>query len=291
MRRIISEAFIDHARLAERSALTSSAQSSMRIAICFFGVTRNFRRYTWNSIRQSLLAPVAGKDPRFRKYGHFNLVDRINNPRTGEHNIPIDLCELEDLGCDRVSHTDQVAADHEEKFRDDFEYLQRFGDAWGDQFNSLKNCLRQFHSLDCVTETLLHSGERFDLVIYSRVDLQFLGRVKIPKIRPGTLYTPWFDKFHGLNDRFALGDTATMTRYGKRGEMARQYCEETGGPFHAEKFLRWYAQKQNLEMSDLTSVEFGRARANGAVVYPRTDFVARAQYFFKAAVRPFWNRP
>jgi len=95
-------------------------------------------------------------------------------------------------------------------------------------FYSLRNLVRQLYSLNQVTDILLHANEHFDLVIYSRADIRFEKRIEIPAIQPGKLYTPWFGKNGGLNDRFAMGDFATMIKYGKRYSMMWQYCQETG---------------------------------------------------------------
>lgn len=243
----------------------------MRIAVCFYGITRRLKEHTLASIERNLLAPVAQRDASYERFGHFNLVNRISNPRTGEKDIPVDPLEYQLLRCHQVSHTDQAQLDAEL----DCEAFQKFGDAWADGFGSLRNLLRQFHSLNQVTQLLVRSGRLFDLVIYSRADLQFEQKVEIPRIRPGTLYTPWFGKCGGLNDRFAIGDFATMTKYGRRGAMALQFCQDTGRPLHAERSLGWYARKLRMRLVDLTSVDFHRVRADGTV--PLWDTIARTR--------------
>ncbi len=243
----------------------------MKIAVCFFGITRKLKEHTLESIEQCLLAPVAQRDPSYKKFGHFNLVHQISNPRTGEENIPVDPHEYKLLQCDLISHTDQDRLDA----GFDCGIFEKFGDAWEDNFSSLRNLLRQLHSLNQVTELLIQARQQFDLVIYSRVDLGFEGKVEIPRVRPGTLYTPWFSKSGGLNDRFAMGDFATMVKYGQRGSTARQYCQETGRPLHAERFLSWYARKHGMHTVDLTSIGFHRVRANGTV--PSWDATMRTR--------------
>jgi len=243
----------------------------MKVALCFFGITRNLRANTLSSIQSRLMAALAEKDPHYRKFGHFNLIRSVSNPRAGENNILIDPDEFKLLGCDPVTTTDQALLDEHL----DIASLQKFGDVWEDNFSSLKNLMRQLYSLEQVTSLLLAAKQHFDLVVYSRADLRFERKVEFPRIRPRTLYTSWFGKGGGLNDRFAMGDFETMIAYGQRGQLARRYCEETGKPLHAERFLWWVTKKQGLRRADLTSIDFCRVRANGAV--PEWDLVVKAR--------------
>jgi len=234
-----------------------------------------------------LLKPVMKLDPSCKRFGHFNIVNAVCNPRSRENDVPVDPHDYETLNCQVVDNTSQECLDKDPRFQEAFERLKEFGDGWKDNFNSLRNCLRQFHSLERVTNLIENSSERFDLVIYTRVDLYFTTRLVIPRVHSGTLYTPWFDKYHGLNDRFAMGDRATMLKYGRRPALALRYCEETGKPFHAERFLGWYAREQQLRMADLTSFEFCRVRAHGSFVYPCTTPTARFRYRVKKAFGSF----
>jgi len=234
----------------------------MRIAVCFFGITRNFGKFALDSINSNLLAPVAQLDPNFRKIAHFNRIDRITGKRSPENNVSVDTEEYKLLNCDPVALTDQEEVDQSI----DFDHIKQYGDSWRNDFSSLENLLRQFYSLNAVTDLLLREGRHYDLIIFSRVDLRFAVRLKLPKIRPATLYTPRFDRFRGLNDRFALGDLPTMVAYGRRQSMARQYCSHLGVPLTAEHYLFWCMKKQGFATRFLTSLEFNRIRAQGKII-------------------------
>jgi hypothetical protein len=233
----------------------------MKAAICFFGLTRNLKQHTLHSIENLLERPVASKDPGYRKFGHFNRIRTVSNPRTGEKNVSVDIDEYKLLNCEwvRLSDADPPG------FAQRLEEIKRFGDAWGDGFVSLGNLLRQLYSLNEVTSLLMESGIIFDLVVYSRVDIRFEREVVIPAVQPGRIYTPYFGRNGGLNDRFALGDMATMVRYGQRYSLVNDYCRETGQPLHSEKFLKWCVKKHCLRDAVLTSTEFRRIRANGQI--------------------------
>jgi len=254
----------------------------MKIAVCFFGITRNLREHTLASIKEHLFAAVAHYDPGFKRFAHFNRVRQLSNARSGETGLEVAADEARLLECHAMAETDQDRLD----VQTDYQAFETFGDAWQDKFGSLRNLLRQLHSLAQVTELLRGSGECFDLVIYTRADLRFERKVDLPHLRPRTLYTPWFGKGGGLNDRFALGDLPTMVLYGQRGALARQYCQETGKPLHAERLLGWCARKYHLRQADLTTIRFSRVRANGTV--PAPDLIVK--YRLKYRVRRAWNR-
>ena len=249
----------------------------MRIAVCFFGITRNFSRHTLDSIERYLFAEAAKHDPHFTRFAHFNKLTAVTSKRSREASVPIDPEEFKLLNCKVAEQTGQEQVDQEI----DLEYIKQFGDNWHDDFGSLKNLLRQFYSLNAVTELLLRNQEAFDVVIYSRVDVRFETPVEIPTIHPRTLFTPWFDKYHGLNDRFAMGDFETMMTYGRRQSIIRQYCEETGKPLGAESYLLWYAKKIGLRTRDLTSLNFSRVRAHGVVQPIDCTPKAKLKYYFK----------
>jgi len=229
-----------------------------------------------------LLGPVTRLDPSHKQFGHFNILDAVTNPRSRENNVPIDQKDKESLDCEIIDSTFQESLDCDPHFQETFGRLKQFGDSWNDNFHSLRNCLRQLHSLERVTKVLEESGRRFDVVIYTRVDLHFTSPLVIPRrIGAKTLYTPWFDKYRGLNDRFAMGDQPTMLKYGRRRQLAVHCCEETRKPFHAERFLSWYARQLRLHTVDLTSFEFCRVHAHGSIDCPATNPRARLHYRLK----------
>src|SRR5262245_42367461 len=114
----------------------------MKVALCFFGITRNLRAHTLASLQNQLMAALAEKDPQYRKFGHFNLISSVSNPRAGENNIPIVPDEFKLLECDTVSTTEQAWLDNHL----DFVATEKFGDVWEDNFASLRNLLRQLYS-------------------------------------------------------------------------------------------------------------------------------------------------
>ena len=241
----------------------------------FFWHNAQFFEIHADSIERYLFAEVARCDPNFKRFAHFNKIAEVSNKRSKENSVPINPEEYTLLKCDAVAQTDQEIVDQQI----DFEQMKKYGDNWRDNFGSLKNLLRQFYSLNAVTDLI--AQQKFDLVIFSRVDIRFESPIEIPLVRPGTLYTPWFDKYHGLNDRFAMGDFDTMVTYGRRQSRIREYCEQTGRPLGAEAYLRWYVRSERLRSRDLTSVNFSRVRAHGVVSPIDRSAKAKLKYHLK----------
>jgi hypothetical protein len=250
----------------------------MRIAVCFVGVTRNYSKHTLDSIQRNVFDVVSKHDPHFKRFAHFNKLEVLTNQRSRENGVALDQEEYKLLNCDVVEQTDQSLVDQ----RIDFEHLKQFGNLWKDNFGTLKNVLRQMYSLNAVADILERQNTKFDLVICSRICLRFYKPIEIPRtIRPRTLYTPWFQRYHGLNDRFALGDLETMLLFARRQSMARNFVEETGLPMGAENYLLWYARKKGLNTPHLTSMNFSRVRADGTERAIKDNTTEKLKYYFK----------
>jgi hypothetical protein len=250
----------------------------MKIAVCFVGVTRNYSKYTLDSIQKNLFGVVAKHDPNFKRFAHFNKLEVLTNQRSREKAVAIDPEEYKLLNCDAVELTDQSLVDQQI----DFDYLQQFGNAFNDNFGTLKNVLRQMYSLNCVADILERQNTKFDLVIWSRVCLRFYKPIEIPRtIHPNTIYTPWFERFRGLNDRFSLGDMETMLSIFRRRSMVRNFCEETGRPLGAESYLLWYARKNGIHTRHLTSMNFSRVRGDGTEKPIKDDLPEKMKFYVK----------
>lgn len=186
------------------------------------------------------------------------------------------------------------SCDADAKFRDVRYYLHP-GDPWHNDGLSMRYFLRQLYSLDQVTR--LWKGPQgnwfngddakklkrmYDAVIYTRPDLMFLNKLQITeddivhasaceqdtgRLFPGdnTIYTPTFDEWHGLNDRFAIGSPSVMQIYGHRMHMIESYFEKYPS---LQLWAEPYLYKVMIEMfgvvhGRLDNFTFTRVRANG----------------------------
>jgi hypothetical protein len=238
-------------------------KSNLRIGVCFFGITRSLK-FTYSSILENILAPARGFGD-VKTYAHFFDQRQIHNPRTHEFG-PLDDQEHKLLSADRL-----VLEKPDACLKTwDFERLKSFGDAWSDNFGSLRNLVHQLHSLNEVTKLAVSDG--VDLVIFARPDLRYhdgLGGAirKASRGRGPRVVLPcWQHWEKGYNDRFAIcfGDRA-INAYGRRIEKAFEYCQSTHSGLHAERLLRY-----SLLSSDLppfcTRARASRVRIDGAQV-------------------------
>ena len=77
------------------------------------------------------------------------------------------------------------------------------------------------------------------------------------------MWTPSFQAWRGVNDRFAYGDVKSMQLYMTRGiRYKKQYDRVTKGS--GEKFLRKYLRNNKISVYN-SSVRLIRIRANGVV--------------------------
>jgi len=83
----------------------------MKIAVCFFGITRNFAKYTLDSIERNVFAEVAQRDSQFRRLAHFNKLTEVTSQRSKESGVSVDPEEFKLLKCDVVEQTDQGEVD------------------------------------------------------------------------------------------------------------------------------------------------------------------------------------
>lgn len=247
------------------------------IAICFFGITRSLR-YTIGSIEQNVLGPARARG-RVTVHAHLYRQTEIVNPRSGE-NGRLDPDEHALLRPDQLELEDPDLC----LGPMGFEALKTHGDAWYDDFRSLRNLVHQLHSLDRVTTMAQESGA--GTVIFVRPDLMYHDsmayalRSALRSKRP-SVWVPSWQRFSGANDRFAIahGDRA-IAAYGQRGRFALEYCETESKPLHAEQLLSYVLMRQGVIEKDI-DVRATRIRVGGVPssedVFPSSpwDFIGK----------------
>lgn len=232
------------------------------VAVCFFGITRSLGT-TLSSIEENVLAP-AREVGTLRVYAHLFRQEAIVNTRSGENGL-VDLEEHRLLPCDwlELEEPEHCLPTW------DFEGLKSAGDAWSDDFRSLRNLVHQLHSLNRVTDIALSEGA--DLCVFARPDLYYhdslaptLHRAAVS--RKDSVFLPFWGNWNGMyNDRFAIcKGTQAISAYGKRIEDAKRFVSETGTPLHAEYLLRFRLDRARLKVRRL-SARASRIRLGGRV--------------------------
>lgn len=206
-----------------------------RVAICFFGIPRSLGM-TRDSLLASIIRPIEG----FAEVGvfaHFYLQDTIDNPRTGERGVlsaDREIVPYQTLIGEAPGHCLELWG---------FEDLKRYGDAWGNDFASLRNLVSQLHSLNEVTKL----AESFvaDVVVFARPDLWYYDSLvayveKAAATRRDLVMLPYWQPFRGENDRFAIVSGQRAIRaYGGRVRRSLEYCKSTSRPLHSESLVKF----------------------------------------------------
>ena len=192
---------------------------------------------------------------------------QVNNPRSSESNVAVDWRLYKTL-----LPTTSLIEDADSVFDVTFkqiwpEYL-RHGDAWDeDHHTSLRNLLLQLHSLHKVYLLAQEASARspYDAYIATRSDLWYFTKLNILHVLEASratsqLFTPNFDLYSGLNDRFAIGGGKAMMVYCSRIWRAKSYAAI--GKLHAESFLKYAVEVSKLDLRQ-TDIVFERVRSHG----------------------------
>jgi hypothetical protein len=144
-----------------------------------------------------------------------------------------------------------------------------------DNYESLQNMLCAFYSQyrihQMITTRMKSQNITYDAILLMRPDTGVVFQaIDLPQylshIRSGEMqgvWTPNFQRWKGLNDRFAYGDVNSMLLYLERGERYKQKADKlTEGS--GEKFLKKYLRRHAISSHD-SSVRVVRVRASGVV--------------------------
>ena len=246
---------------------------ALHVAVCFFGLLRSLN-YTVDSIRSHVLDPLLLSGTTYDVYVHTYNDSSITNARNAEFGERLDWTHY------RLLHPHAAVIEDARAFESSFierhlPALLRHGDAWGQvqPHTSLRNLLKQLHSLRAVTRLWVNSSARYDAIIYVRPDVWFFkpldAHAVLAKVAAATatneclLLTPPWHTFGGLNDRFAIGTPAAMKRYGERVLHVLRYS--THAKLHSESFLSWTMRCTSECTCGAVGVLFTRVRAGGVL--------------------------
>jgi hypothetical protein len=236
--------------------------TNIRIAICFFGITRALS-LTCPSIEKKVISP-ARDIGEVRIFGHFFRQKLIFNPRSGEYNShdPENHSQLK---------LDWVNIEEPDTFIDSawFSRLKTFGDEYNDGFRSIRNLVHQLHSLQQVSRAAMSWGA--DIYVFVRPDLFYHDSFekvlnKAARLtRDGIFIPSWANWGPGYNDRFCVcvGERAVRA-YAERILHVENFCLKKG-KLHAEKLVKYSVDSSGVKVKYF-SVRGSRVRSNGKVV-------------------------
>lgn len=255
-------------------------EAEIRIAICFFGITRSLS-YTIESIEENIFTP-ARTFGTVRIFAHFFNQNEVQNPRSGESR-KFDTKEYKLLNPDWVhlEEPDVCLAAH------GFESLKAYGDSWDDGFNSLRNLVHQLHSLNEVTKAASEWAP--DIILFVRPDLFYHSSLRrhiataLKRESASVILPAWQNWRNGYNDRFAICRMpSAIEAYGTRVTSMHDFCRRGQGPLHSERLLRFVLDEAELTPSWMRT-RASRMRIGGHLV--REKFAGPEKEKMRAGLR------
>lgn len=229
----------------------------MRIALALFGLPRS-APLTFPFLEKNLLRPLAAAG-ELQVRAQLWRQRHVANARSGEDD-PLPAANYEFF-----ERFDPVVLDRPESLPPPFAALRAHGDAWGDGFQSLGNCVLQLHALAAVTTQVALLAPQ--VVVFARCDLLYHEPLPIEALahaaaHPDSIALPEWECWGGYNDRFAICGALAFRAYGERLQLAQRYCIGTDRPLHAESLLRWTMETQDVPVQ-LLKTRASRVRVDG----------------------------
>jgi hypothetical protein len=201
----------------------------MKIALCFSGQVRDFKR-TQHSLRRHILCPL--KEHEVVLFAHY-----AGESPSLDTGLIFENALYEEL-----------EPDYSEFQEEDHDVVAR---SWH-RSSPLVSYLRQLRSIS-ISDSLCRSYERdhgivFDWVFRLRFDNLYITSLEDLQALPrDSIFIPAHDNWRGFNDRFAFGPSELMEIYANRLDHALIFIRE-GKPLNPEIFLSYFLDKKSVSV-------------------------------------------
>lgn len=239
--------------------------TKVRVAICFFGLTRSLK-ITLPSIKQYLFDPLVNHGIKYDTYLHtYKMKTPYSNLRAGEKNIILDSREYKLL--EPTFHMVEDKATVSKKL--DLAKYRTKGGPWSQEkeaikgdFTSLDNYILYLWSQKQLTEMVKKNLRRYTHIIFCRPDVLYKVPLQIKwfSFTSDAICIPNFALCGDITDRFALGKPEQMIPYGQRFNDALAYSKRF--PLASEAYLIATMEKHKIKYEHV-NFYFVRIRANG----------------------------
>jgi hypothetical protein len=265
--RFISKIFKKHAdkfKYIPKIACYHNFIKKIRVAICFFGLTRSLK-FTLPSIEKYVLGPLKQYGIKHDIYLHtYKVKTPYTNPRAGERDIRLDNSEYKLL-----EPKEHMVEDKDEISKKiGLEKYRTKGDPWGQEhsaiagdFTTLDNHILYLWSQKQLTQMWSPLAGRYSHVIMCRPDVLYQVPIKLEwfSFTSNKICIPNFGLCGNVNDRFALGRPEQMKLYGNRFDDALAYSKKY--PLASEAYLIATMRKHKIKYQHV-AFYFIRIRAN-----------------------------
>lgn len=216
----------------------------MKVAICYFGLTRSTRR-VYQSHHALLFAPLKAAGAAVDVYMHTWQTDTPCVWFTPAPPLDYDEYKLLEPNAYVIDKQDDFIATIDFGRMFDAELYQRIGDSPDGEWHPrlILNHLCALESQKRAFRIAQASGVAYDHVLFVRPDTQLLTPFDPLWIsRPYALLIPDFDHYSGLNDRFAALPFASAAPYACRVDEIAEF-RKANGRIVSEKYVKYIADK------------------------------------------------
>lgn len=232
----------------------------MKIALCFWGLTRSLK-HTIHSIKKHILTIFKNYNIEYKIFMHtYKFDSRYINPRAQEYDINLDFDEYKLLNPDYVEIDDQ---DEVKQIINVFKY-RTHNDPWESGYVSVDNFLCAMYSKKQLGQMVENCEETFDYIIYLRPDVKYHTHFDIKYlsfVNKYSICTPNFHLFPKLNDRFCLLTQDNLKQYYSLFDKMYEYS--LTHPLHSERFQYYVFINDYRWNIKYIPFLFNRVRANG----------------------------
>jgi len=274
-----------------------------KVAIAYFGLTRSLTTIICN-LYTRLYAPLESVGIEVHSYMHtYDLTHLAASKRNPEERAKSQLLLPNErllLPLNEMVTTNQSAFREGVDIKD---FLPTAARKTKEDHTVLWNLISQYNSLEQVTDLWKKSGVEYDVILYVRPDMAWLGPFPLDVLRriieerdgvaTNTSTTgvkqevfaaaSWMSS-RGINDRFGAGTPLVMEHFGRRIAAAKQYLAEHDTSLHAEAFLAGhmhrFGSREDVNMTFLSMIHVPMVRVRHACGNPQK---------FQDAFRPGWR--
>jgi hypothetical protein len=216
------------------SDLISDELGQKKCAIIIYGLNRSITK-THESIEKYILNVLKENNIRYDIFVHTYKLDTLySNERNKEKPTHIDYKEMYILNPYEMEVDDQNEVD-----KDHGHYVEYTKHVRGGDINIVKNYTRALFSLNKAFNMV--DKKNYDGCLIMRPDSFFTEPLNVNHLIDAfdnnIVYTPSFDEWGGLNDRFAFGSFEKITKYATRYNLFLNHLKSKAFT-NAEQWLK-----------------------------------------------------
>ncbi len=197
----------------------------MRIALAFFGVTRNVLDVTVESINENILLPLKQSGYECDIYLHTYKIKGTDWSKLGNEKVELNPDEY------KILNPDYFLFDERDEVLDKLEAEQYASGNGFKERNKRNNNILKLFSIQRVTDMILKESNGYDYIFYLRPDVKYIDKFNPSWLNeleknPLSFLSPNFHLWEGINDRMFVAKYPLSLIYGSFLNKLKDYCDQ-----------------------------------------------------------------